>query len=324
MLAISWARSQSKKDILASILNSSSDILITIKINKIYNINAKEETYCIDGYIMYSWFSTDFITQLKPKVASLPSNIIPLEEVVPLFEMVNIQGPKESTTIKLEVQDNGWLNYKERFFGTFHTDMNFIKFPFDNQTYSILLEPFSLNELKATNCHFQLIAEDDHNEFLGEDWRFINHNILQTYLCNTYKWVLKRVAFEIQSSRIPSYYIWQILLPLLMLTLATFTIFWMRSFEVQMGVGFTLMLTVVAFNFYTGSILPELPYNTFLHYVILIGYVYTFLAIIAAIVVHQVKTDKTIFILNRVFKFGFLTLYIITILLLYQNVIIKI
>ncbi len=44
----------------------------------------------------------------------------------------------------------------------------------------------------------------------------------------------------------------------------------------QLEIGFTLMLTVVAFNFYSASILPKLPYQTFIETAIIVGYVFIF------------------------------------------------
>jgi hypothetical protein len=74
--------------------------------------------------------------------------------------------------------------------------------------------------------------------------------------------------------------------------MASFVIFWIRDFGTQIGVGFTLMLTVVAFNFYATSILPELPYQTFIETIIIVGYVFIFLGILAVIINYRLYDDR--------------------------------
>lgn len=101
-----------------------------------------------------------------------------------------------------------------------------------------------------------------------------------------------RVEFEVKATRLSGYFVWQILFPLIIIIMASFVMFWIRDFGTQIGVGFSLMLTVVAFNFYSASILPKLPYNTFIEYIILVGYIFIFLGIIAIIINYRLNGDS--------------------------------
>ena len=160
--------------------------------------------------------------------------------------------------------------------------MNYRKFPFDSQNYQVVIEAFSYGSKKVVFKNPKLFLEQDHKKYLGEDWQFQNSDArietkLYKYMddnINSEKNVYSRVIFEVKAKRLPGYYQWQVLFPLLIIILASFAIFWIKEFGSQIGVGFTLMLTVVAFNFYSASILPKLPYNTFIEYVIIVGYIF--------------------------------------------------
>lgn len=91
------------------------------------------------------------------------------------------------------------------------------------------------------------------------------------------------LTFSIHAERLSSYYVWQLMFPLLIIILASCVIFWVHEYSLSVEIGFTLMLTVVAYNFYSESLLPKLPYNTFIEVIIMIGYVVILLSIIATV-----------------------------------------
>ena len=80
------------------------------------------------------------------------------------------------------------------------------------------------------------------------------------------------------------------------------------------------MLTVVAFNFYSASILPKLPYNTFIEYVFIVGYIFIFLGILAVIINHRIngiEEEENKIPLLKHFRYGFPLVYAIIMIVLY-------
>ena len=96
------------------------------------------------------------------------------------------------------------------------------------------------------------------------------------------------MSIEIRATRRPGYFLWQFFLPLGLIVAASWLVFWIHDFSDQLATTFTLMLTVVAFNFYTATLLPRLPYNTFIETVIISGYVCIFLTIVAILLAHVI------------------------------------
>lgn len=316
------------------------EVSVNLRINKIYNINSVNETYQIDGYFMSSWKNEDAISFLKDTTANSiifendkARELINSELWVPAFELVNVQGSRERPNIRIEIYSDGTIEFEERFFATCSSDMNFKKFPFDSQTYKVMIEPFSYESSKIVFKNPKLFLERDHKDYLGEDWKFVHSDariVTKKYKymddnVNSKKNLYSRVIFEVKAKRLSGYYEWQVLFPLLIIILASFSIFWIKEFGSQIGVGFTLMLTVVAFNFYSASILPKLPYNTFIEYVIIVGYIFIFLGILAVILNHRINGEENqehkIPLLKH-FRYAFPLAYTIIMIVLYVSLIV--
>ena len=320
--------------------NDPIEVSVTLRINKIFNINSVDETYQIDGYLIYSWKDERAAFNAKDSLTNSiiyennnSREFIKKNVWIPAFELINVQGSGETPNTRIEIYADGTIEIEERFFDTFSSDMDYTKFPFDSQKYKVEIEAFSYGKSKLVFKNPKLFLEADHQEYLGEDWAFIDSNAsvsTKSYRYmdedeNSEKNLYSRVVFEVNAKRLSGYYQWQVLFPLLIIILASFAIFWIKEFATQIGVGFTLMLTVVAFNFYSASILPKLSYNTFIEYVIIVGYIFIFLGIIAVIINHRLngveikKKDKIP--LLRHFRYGFPLVYTIIMIVLFFKLI---
>ncbi len=134
---------------------------------------------------------------------------------------------------------------------------------------------------------------------LFDKWEILEMNsriekISYEELDNIYQQETKfsRAVFEIKAKRLSGYFVWQVLFPIFIIIMASFVVFWIVDFSNQIGIGFTLMLTVVAFNFYSVTILPKLPYNTFIEFIIIVGYIFILLSIIAVITNNLINRER--------------------------------
>ena len=97
--------------------------------------------------------------------------------------------------------------------------------------------------------------------------------------------------FSVLGDRRHGYFIWQFFFPLIMIVVASWIVFWISDFGNQLSTAFTLLLTVVAFNFYVATLLPRLLYNTFIE-VCIFGYVNIFMTILIVVIQHQLLERK--------------------------------
>jgi hypothetical protein len=75
---------------------------------------------------------------------------------------------------------------------------------------------------------------------------------------------LSRYDYELHVGRELAFYVWRVVGPLTLIVLMSWAVFWIDpgNFGVQIGLASTSILTLVAFLFSLGSILPPLSYLT--------------------------------------------------------------
>jgi hypothetical protein len=91
--------------------------------------------------------------------------------------------------------------------------------------------------------------------------------------------------FYISAQRVTSYYVWKVILPLCLIVAMSWAVFWINpaQFGPQIGLSATSMLTLIAFLFASGKMLPELSYFTQLDYFIIGSTILVFLALVQSL-----------------------------------------
>lgn len=268
-------------------------------LNKIYDVNTLDETYKVDGYVVIQW-----------KVPNLPKGVEggrtyendQMDKLarrglwMPAFEFINVVGSPDWGNKRLVVAADGLITYNARFLATFTADMDFRRFPFDRQHFVLELEPFSYGIKQLQFRDITVFSEglDDGvvNEWmLGQTPRVGLSKVVYQHLSDGHPGdnTFSRVTVDITAIRNPSYYLWSFLLPLALIMGASWTVFWLPSFSERLQTSFTMMLTVVAYSFYTSNILPRLPYTTLIEKLVIIGYGSIFTAVLLIMFAHGRK-----------------------------------
>ncbi|MDW8850744.1 hypothetical protein SD960_11615 [Flavobacterium sp. MMLR14_040] len=294
-------------------------VTVSIHLNKIYDINSVHKTYVIDAYLVVSWQDTsvpDWIYGNNKTKIIYENEKFPETILVPSFEFINILGNRDIINKQLIVNPDKTLIYNERFHGRFTSNMDFHKYPNDKQCFMIQLEAFSMEKKDLVFINPQLFPKVLDESYI-EEWKilgkkdYVNQMVYNHLSTNKKGEVFSRCNFEIYAQRKLEYYIWKVMLPIGILVVASWLVFWVKDFANQLNISFTLMLTMVTFNFYTSSLLPTLPYNTFIELIIISGYIFIFLTLIAIIFTYAYsKNDKTTYRINTFFKLFFPLLYI--------------
>ncbi|WP_303278190.1 hypothetical protein [Flavivirga aquimarina] len=299
-----------------------------IQINKIYGINTLNETYTIDGYFVASWFDERNIVKKKNSNKIIYENQVADEKIgkeiwVPAFEFINVVGKRNTVNKQLIIRPDGNVTYNERFNAVFTTSMDFKKFPFDRQCFSIQLEAFSYDD-KSLVFERSNDAIISINKEMPEEWLIYNERKYvskkeYSHLSTDGRPVeFSRYNIEINAKRKIRYYLWQFIFPLFLIISISWSVFWIPDLSDQLATNFTLMLTVVAFNFHTSNILPNLPYSTFIESLITIGYLSIFISILIIILGHsiaakskKISNQKLMGYCKYLFPCGFLLINII-------------
>jgi hypothetical protein len=293
---------------------------VAIDLYKVYDISTVDESFKIDGYFSYSWsdprMAFDSAEQGTKKFIYTNER---LEDFLtgdmwfPEMEIINSLGTREVDNKALTIHFNGRIQYVERFRTTLKEELEYHRFPFDQQELKIEIEPFAydMEDVVIESLTFKQAVEGD--SIQTEDWLIVGRSASYGLVKESVENIGAKKSkneIEIDASmkeyakrfshaegilivkRMPGYYLWQLIFPLLVIMLTSIVILWIEDYVVQIELGFTLLLTIVAFNFFSETILPKLPYNTFIEVLIMIGYIFVLISIITVVYKHRLSKSN--------------------------------
>lgn len=217
---------------------------------------------------------------------------------------VGIANETSSVVRKLpesvEVEPDGTVLYRQRYAGAFTQPLRLQSFPFDRQTFRVQLVAvrYQTDEVKFVPdqrwVHEGLQrAGGISSSITLPDWTIEKWELkpLEYALAPTLQY--SGYAFEFTASRNVEHYILKVLLPLVLIVMMSWSVFWIDPVNAssQVSIAMTSMLTLIAYRFAIDSQLPVLPYMTRLDAFILTSTLLVFFSLIE--VVATIILDNT-------------------------------
>ena len=195
---------------------------------------------------------------------------------------------------EVSVGPGGQVRYLQRYYGTLASYHNLHDFPFDEQRIVISLFPIDSPEIEV-----QLVDDEG---FTGRrdllnisDWKIesVKGGIERQKVEASGKFH-SRYDFEITVRRFTGYYVWKVILPLCLIVVMSWCVFWIAptQSDTQIGLSATSMLTLIAFIFATTNMVPELGYFTRLDRFIIGSTILVFLALIQSVTTSYLVARK--------------------------------
>ncbi len=209
----------------------------------------------------------------------------------PAFDFVNGVVPHAAHDQALRVFPDGTVKYSERSSAELSNLFHLRTFPFDRETLEILIHPTAseggiveLSELGGANS---ISAEPRVYHELAQ-WRVTGLAAAIEQIPGIAEEPITEVRFTVSVARRYNFYIWKVFLPLLLMVILSWTVFWIDPAELgsQVQISVTTILTVIAFAFAIQANLPKVPYLTFIDVFFLICYLFVFLTAIEITAVH--------------------------------------
>jgi len=201
---------------------------------------------------------------------------VPLESVWnPRVLLANRTGLiSKSLPDVVQIDEEGMITYHQRYTGKLSQAMDLSDFPRDRHN-------FLVHFVAAGYGDDQLeFVPDTHpsnpsasgggiaDELSLPDWKILSHEALKLRYQPIAGAHAAGFAFRFQAERYVDYYVWQVVLPLAVVVMMSWSAFWLgrRETGVRIGVATSSVLTMIAHRFVLASLLPRLPYMTRMDY----------------------------------------------------------
>ena len=249
----------------------------------------------------------------------------------PTIEFFNRKSKPDLRTQAIDWVDifsNGIIETRLRDTAKFKAaTFDFRKFPFDSQTLTfelwsefpasiVSMVPYeaAMSEHKETLFNFK---EDEGIVIPGWNLKEVNYYADRFEELDDYSY--QGFILELEVERISNYYIFKIFLPIILILMISWSVFWIHPREIEAKVNITIvaLLTLIAYNLIMDEEIPKLSYLTFMDAFISITYFFTAAATVLCVYSHYRyrKYRKKTNLVDYYAKFVGPILYIISMLL---------
>jgi hypothetical protein len=189
----------------------------------------------------------------------------------------------------VDVAPDGTVVHRQRLVGTFSQSLDLRRFPFDHETFRVHLVLLGHRPEEIEFAPDPVAVAAGVPEAIGiagaltlQDWEITSVGARARPYAVASGVELAGYALEFSASRRVQHYILKVLLPLLLIVLMSWAVFWIDPSQTapQASVAVTSMLTLIAHRFAVGADVPKLPYLTLLDELILAGTLLVFFSIV--------------------------------------------
>jgi hypothetical protein len=193
----------------------------------------------------------------------------------------------------VEVEPDGAVIYRQRYAGSFTQSLRLQSFPFDRQAFHFQVVAIRYRPNEVVFVPDENWIRDGLQQAAGispsitlPDWTVEKWDAKARVYALTPGMQYSGYAFEFTASRNVAYYIWKVILPLVLIVMMSWTVFWIdpATSNSQISVAVTSMLTLIAYRFAVDSQLPRLPYMTRLDLFFLVSTLLVFFSLIEVLI----------------------------------------
>jgi Neurotransmitter-gated ion-channel ligand binding domain len=229
----------------------------------ISNIDSAQQNFTADVAIVLRWKDTRLAHTGKGAV------YYPLDQI--WTPRVSVANETSSVVRKFpesaEVEPDGTVLYRQRYIGAFTQPLRLRSFPFDRQTFHIQLVALRYGPDEVTFVPDQNWINNGLRQGAGiassitlPDWTIEKWNTKPVTYALAPSLEYSGYAFEFTAARNVVHYILKVILPLVLIVITSWVVFWIEPSEpgIQLSIGMTSMLTLIAYRFGVDTQLPPL------------------------------------------------------------------
>ena len=249
--------------------------ILLLDILKIDDVNKK---MTLDFAIRMSWKDTTFTATDQTYILAEHPDLW-----YPEIQILNGVDLDKRIQEALNVKKDGSVFFVQRYAGEISLSTNFSKFPFDQHDFGIKCIGINTDSV-VFEIDPNIESKANDNLTLAE-WDVSDFH-LELVPFDTQVRMLPGFEYKMHFKRKVQFYIWKTVIPLTLVILMSWTVFWVhpKHLEAQVAITVTSMLTMVTFQFILSNILPPLSYLTKMDIFIFGANFIVFMALIETIV----------------------------------------
>jgi len=182
----------------------------------------------------------------------------------PFVVTTNAASPGSESMSRMLVQPDGTVTLRLEIVRVLRAPLDFRAFPFDRQVLPVHVESYLWDSDELTLEQMDAFTGFDPSFEMAE-WEVVDlsteHRVHERVQEQQY---YDQLSFLVSIERRVGYYIWKIMLPMVIIVMLSWIVFWMSDERLgrRAGVSSTGMLTVIAYQFVVSGSLPRFPYLT--------------------------------------------------------------
>lgn len=274
------------------------EVTLRLYVNDMVSIHDVDQSFVADVFFRADWHD--------PRLAhtdAVPCLAQPGQIWTPVLQLLNRREVQRIREPELTVSPDGGVTLLMRAYGefSFHADLS--DFPFDQQELMFkIVSNQGVEDVRLTTQP-ELIGMAKTLSVANWKIRMDGTRSLTEYIPPVDRHLV-RMDVVLRAERQTGYYTWQQLVPLFLVVMMTWVVFWIPHEYVppRVGLAATAMLTLIAYRFAMSSVLPPIAYLTRLD-IFIIGasiLVYAGLAVTVAVsYIFEHKNDELAQRVNR-------------------------
>jgi len=272
--------------------HSVTSIYTTVFVTDVDEVDSANQSFVANVYVEFLWHDPSLA------LTDNTSRIFTFDKIWhPRIQIVNQQHLFKTFPESFEVSQEGYVTYRQRYWGDFSQPLDLKELPMDSQQLEIQIVAVGYNENEVL---FVLNPDEPSGlaDKLSVTTRKVSHWTAEAMIYLPAKNVepLSGFHFVIHTDREVLYYIIKIIIPLLLIVAMSWLVFWIDPKESgsQISVAITTMLTLIAYRFSSGELVPKVSYLTRLDYFILGSTLMVFLTLLLVIITSNLaKSGQT-------------------------------
>jgi hypothetical protein len=269
--------------------NSPTQVSVGIWVVDISNIDSAQQNFTADIAVVLQWKDARLAhTGIGLAHYALDQIWTPRVAIANETSSVSRKFPDS-----VEVEPDGTVIYRQRYTGSFTQSLRLQSFPFDRQAFHFQVVAIRYRPNEVVFVPDENWIRDGLQHAAGispsitlPDWTVEKWDAKARVYALTPGMQYSGYAFEFTASRNVAYYIWKVILPLVLIVMMSWVVFWIdpATSNSQISVAVTSMLTLIAYRFAVDSQLPRLPYMTRLDLFFLVSTLLVFFSLIEVLI----------------------------------------